>query len=65
MTEYAFDVKLWALARVQADNEGDAQCKLAEVVNCLDIPYDIDGVLLTEASSEGRFDLVEVDGEAV
>jgi hypothetical protein len=65
MTEYAFDVKLWAVARVTATNEKEARDKLANVANAMDIGYDVDGVKFTEASSEGDFDLLEIDGEAV
>jgi len=65
MTEYAFDVKLWAVARVTAASEKEARKKLHDVVDCIDIGFDADGVKLTEASAEGAFDLVEIDGEAV
>jgi len=65
MPEYAFDVKLWTVARVTAENEKEARKKLAEVADCIDVGFDKDGVKLTEASSEGEFDLIEIDGEAV
>ena len=64
MTQYAFDVKLWAVARVTANNEKEARLKLSEIVDCIDIGFDVDGVKLTEASAEGEYDLFEIDGEA-
>lgn len=69
MPEYAFDVKLWAVARVTADNEKEAREKLYAVVDCVDLsgtPGTVEhGVTLTEASTEGEADLIEIDGEAV
>lgn len=64
--EYTFDVKLWAVARVTADSEQAARDKLANYADCLDIGLvSPDGVKFTEASSEGSFDLIEIDGEAI
>ena len=63
--EYAFDIKLWAVARVTADTLAEARSKLAEIVDCIDIGFDNGGVKLTEASAEGDPDLIEIDGEAV
>jgi hypothetical protein len=65
MREYAFDMKLWAVARVKSTNKAEAIKKLKDVVDCIDIGFDKDGVKLTEASSEGEPDLIEIDGEAV
>lgn len=66
MTEYAFDVKLWAVARVAADTEREAREKLANYADCLDIGLvSPDGVTFTEASGEGEYDLIEIDGEAI
>lgn len=68
MPEYAFDVKLWAVCRVKADSEKEARKKMLEVVDCIDIGYDSDGVLLTEASVEddgSDSELIEINGEAV
>jgi hypothetical protein len=65
MVEYAFDVKLWAVARVQASSEAEALSKLYEVVDCIDIGFNEGGVKLTEASTEGEADLIEIDGKAV
>mgnify|MGYP001158833262 CR=1 FL=1 len=65
MKEYAFDVKLFAVARVMANSEAEAIEKLHNVVDCIDIGYDANDVRLTEASTEGDPDLVEIDGEAV
>ena len=64
--EFAFDVKMWAVARVIADSELEARRKLANYANALDIGMVTpDGVNFTEASSEGEFDLFEIDGEFV
>lgn len=66
MTEYAFDVKLWAVARVEAATVAEARAKLANYADCLDIGMVTpDGVKFTEASSEGEFDLFEVDGKDI
>lgn len=69
MHEYMFDVKLWTVARVTAANEKEAREKLHAVVDCVDLsgtPGTADnGVTLTEASTEGEADLIEIDGEAV
>lgn len=66
MTEYAFDVKLWAVARVEADSEEQAQKKLMNYADCLDIGFESpDGVTFTEASAEGDGDLIEIDGDSV
>lgn len=72
----AFDVKLWTVVRVDVPDgmEFKAAVALAEAiakekVDCLDIGQVIEvpehqaKVTLTEASSEGQFELMEVDGE--
>lgn len=65
MSEYAFDVKLWAVARVTAASEDEARKKLANYADDLDIGMVTpDGVRFTTAGSEGDFDLIEIDGEA-
>lgn len=72
--EYAFDVKLWAVARIRAKDEGRARQIAKEFMECLDIGLHADSknredlddneeVRLTEASSEGGFDLFEIDGQ--
>ena len=62
--EYAFDVKLWAVARVTAATEKEARAKLADYAQCLDIGMQTpNGVSFTEASSEGEYELFEIDGE--
>jgi hypothetical protein len=67
MKEYAFDVKLWAVCRVTASNEATARKKMLDVLDCIDVSYDNDGVKLTEASIEDESgetsELIEVDGE--
>jgi hypothetical protein len=65
MTEYAFDVKLWTVARITANTEQEARKKLHEYVDCIDIGFNENGVELTEASAEGDADLIEIDGEAL
>lgn len=66
MKEYTFDVKLWATVQVKAESEKEARQKLANYADCLDIGIETpDGVKFTNASSEGEFDLLEIDGEDV
>lgn len=65
MKEFAFDVKLFAVARVTAKTEKEARAKLHNVVDCLDVGYDGHGVKITEASNDGTPELIEIDGEAV
>ena len=65
MKEYAFDIRLWAIARVMAESEAEAQEKLAEA-NCSSLSLKHDGVSLAEMSVElGSFELFEVDGKPV
>ena len=64
MKEYTFDVKLWAVVRIQANNLAEAREK-ARDCECLAIGYDDGQMKITEACSEGSFDLIEIDGEAV
>lgn len=72
--EYAFDVKLWAVVRVKATSEERARAILRDFVECLDIGTVADHhnrpdfqegeeIRFTEASSEGDYDLFEIDGE--
>lgn len=62
--EYAFDVKLFATARVKATSETIARSKLRNYTQELDISMVTpDGVTFTTASEDGSADLVEVDGE--
>ncbi|WP_315768522.1 MULTISPECIES: hypothetical protein [unclassified Bradyrhizobium] len=74
MKEYAFDVKLWAVCRVKAEDEKQAREAMKIALDCVDVGFkfgpDIDGceVSLTEASIEDEGDsseLIEIDGEAV
>lgn len=79
MHEYAFDVKLFAVVRVNAPNEKAARMGLGKVLDCMDLSEaTIDGindvienVRITEASLAPDDDvypqgaeLTEVDGEA-
>lgn len=66
--EYAFDVKLWAVCRVQASSEKEARKKMLDAVDCIELKFDHDGVKLTEACVEDsgeESELFEIDGEAV
>ena len=69
MAEYAFDIKLWTVCRVEADNEKQAREKMLNYMQCLDIGFDHDGIKVTEASIEDDSgevsELIEIDGEAV
>ena len=67
MAEFAFDVKLCVVCRVTATSEAEARKKMLDVVDCIDIGFDRDGVKLTEASAfdTGEIELIEIDGEAV
>lgn len=69
MREFAFDIKLSAVARVKANDEAEAKKKLHEVVDCVDLsgtPGTVDNdVTLTEGSiADGEPLLFEIDGEA-
>lgn len=73
LNEHTFDVKLWAVARVRAGSEERARAILKEFSDCLDIALVADvqnrpdifcageSIRFTEASAEGRADLVEVE----
>jgi len=68
MPEYAFDLTLSAVARVEANNESEAREKLYNYAACLDIGIVTpDGVSFTEASAvepPKNYSLFEIDGEA-
>jgi hypothetical protein len=69
--EYAFDIKMFAVVRVQADNEEKARSALERALDCADLMVrlsDVDGdMLLTEASmhldDELGPSLFEIDGQ--
>jgi hypothetical protein len=65
-TEYAFDIQLYAVARVMAKTEAEARSKMHDVIDCIDIGYSEKGVTLTEASQAQDIEplLFEVDGQA-
>lgn len=68
MTEYAFDVKLFATIRVKASSEAEARKMLHEALDCADSNFGAwpNGDPITaEASLDGRAELFEVDGEPV
>lgn len=59
MPEFAFDVMLKAVARVDAKDEKDAKRLLAKELDCADVAKKIDKVTITECSLdeiEGRFE---------
>lgn len=71
MTEYAYDLKLFAVARIERDDLTDEQARqlLDTYVQSVDIDYDLqadDGtrITITEASVDGEPDLMEIDGES-
>ena len=72
--EYAFDVKMWAVVRVKAENQKRAEEIVREFADCMDISLWADArnhdglngeeeIRFTEASAEGEPDLLEMDGE--
>lgn len=68
MTEYLFDVKLFASIRLRAESEAAARKCLAEVLDCADLSVCHGGVDMAdtfEASMDGEADLIEIDGEVV
>jgi hypothetical protein len=65
--EYAFDVKMFSVVRVKAEDEEAARMLLDEYLQAVDINVHIfvgdeDRIHITEASMDGEADLVEVDG---
>jgi len=50
MTEYAFDITLYSVASVSADTEEEARRMLNKALDCIDLMYSKNGVLLTETS---------------
>jgi len=62
MKEYAFDIKLFAVVRVEADSLADARRRVQDL-QAIEIGYDADGVHITEGSTDGEPDLFEIDGE--
>lgn len=69
MTEYAFDVKLFAVIRVTADSEEEARTAIRDKLDCADAnlgAWDDGSPILCEVSrDDGEDQLIEVDGEAV
>jgi hypothetical protein len=65
--EYAFDVKLWATARVKATSEKDAREKMRYELEGITVGYASDDITLGEASIESpdEDELIEIDGVAV
>lgn len=67
MSEYLFDVKLFASVRVEAESEDAARKLLAETLDgasCNAGAWPDGAPVLFEASLDGEADLMEVDGEA-
>lgn len=68
MTEYAFDIKMFAAIRVKANSEKEARKMLAEALNCADANFgawDNGDPIMGEASIDGHASLYEVDGEQI
>ena len=63
--EYAFEVKLWAVVRVKAQNEEQARTSLEDLVDRIVVPGPLDSPSVAELTlSTGGDDvfLFEVDG---
>ena len=68
MNEYLFDIKLFASIRVNAISEREARAMILECFDCADVnagAWPNGDPILFEASVDGDFDLVEVNGEFV
>lgn len=68
MKEYAFDVRLFATIRVNAETVLQARTMLMAALDCADTNFGAwpNGDPITaEASWDGPMDLIEIDGEAV
>lgn len=63
MREYAFDIKLDAVARVEAASFKEAVEMLQREMTCIELGWSADGVELTEATMNEEPTLYEVDGE--
>lgn len=68
--EYAFDLKLDAVARVMADSEAEARAAIRSELQCIDISLTLVAdnaceITLTEASCNDMADLFEINGEAI
>ena len=68
MNEYIFDIKLLATIRVNAASESEARGRVFEHLDCASInagAWPNGDPILFEASVDGDFDLVELNGEFV
>lgn len=68
MNEYLFDIKLFASIRVNAASESEARDLVLEHLDCSSInagAWPNGDPILFEASVDGDFDLVEINGEFV
>lgn len=69
MTEYAFDVKLFASIRVEADSEEQARALLREHVDCATANFGAwpngDPIIGEASVDDDHPELIEIDGEAV
>jgi hypothetical protein len=70
MTEYAFDVKMFAAIRIDAESEEDARKVLNEVLDYIDVSYEnaehgnqVAGVSLSTDDEDPY--LFEIDGDPV
>ena len=66
--EYAFDVKLFATIRVQAESVDEARQMVREHVDCADANFGAwpngDPILAEASVDDDELPLIEIDGEA-
>lgn len=67
--EYAFDVELASVIRVEADSEAEARELLLKAVQCVEVVHECDSrinsVLITEVSAGHIYPhLFEIDGKS-
>lgn len=67
MTEFAFDVKLFATIRVEAGSEEEARQLVRERVDCADANFGAwpsgDPILAEVSVDDDELPLIEIDGE--
>ena len=66
--EYAFDVKMFAVVRVEAETKTAAEGLVQEALRCASVnagAWPNGDPILFEASLDGEIELLEKDGEAV
>ena len=68
MNEYLFDIKLFASIRIKAESEAEARATILDHLDCACVnagAWPNGDPILFEASVDGDFDLVEINGEFV